>query len=94
LVLALGLYVFVAGLVTPVSVMLYGLERVGPQALFASVNAFTTVALGLWLTRQWGLSGMASAMAIALALVNPLGQAVELRAAFRAQRAGAVARVT
>ena len=94
LVFTLGLYVFVAGMVTPASVMLYGLERVGPQALFASVNAFATVALGLWLTRQWGLSGMASAMAIALALVNPLGQAMELRAAFRAERAEAVARVT
>jgi len=94
LVLALGLYVFVAGLVTPVSVMLYGLERIGPQALFASVNALATVVLGLWLIRQWGLSGMAAAMAIALGLVNPLGQAVELRAAFRAQRPGPVARVT
>ncbi len=94
LVLALGLYVFVAGLVTPVSVMLYGLERIGPQAMFASVNALVTVVLGLWLTRHWGLAGMASAMAIALALVNPLGQAVELRAAFRAQRPGAVASLT
>ena len=86
LVLALVLYVFVAGLVTPISVMLYGLERIGPQALFASFNALATVVLGLWLTPLWGLSGMASAMAIALALVNPLGQAVELRAVFRAQR--------
>ncbi len=94
LVLALGLYVFVAGVVTPASVMLYGLERIGPQALFASLNALATVVLGLWLTPHWGLSGMASAMAIALALVNPLGQAVELRAVFRAQRPGAVARVT
>ena len=93
-VLALGLYVLVAGLVTPVSVMMYGLERIGAQALFASVNALATVVLGLWLTREWGVSGMAAAMAIALALVNPLGQAVELRAAFRAQRPGAVARVT
>jgi O-antigen/teichoic acid export membrane protein len=85
-VLLLGAYVVVAGIVTPASVMLYGMGRAGRQALYASANAVATVVLGILLTRFWGLAGMAAAMLVALALVNPIAQLLELRQAFRSPR--------
>jgi len=86
LVLLMGVYVFVASIVTPASVMLYGLKRVGAQALFASANALATVCLGVWLTKSLGLPGMAAAMAIALALINPIGQATQIRRVFNSEQ--------
>jgi O-antigen/teichoic acid export membrane protein len=85
LIVALSLYVLVAAVVTPPSVMLYGLRKVGSQALFACANSVLAVAFGIWLTRLWGLPGMGAAMAIALTAVNPFAQAVLVRSAFRTQ---------
>jgi O-antigen/teichoic acid export membrane protein len=89
LVVALALYVFVAGAVTPASVMLYGVERVGGQAAFAALNAVVTVGLGIWLTKAWGLTGMGVAVALAFALVNPMAQVILVRQAFRDQQVAA-----
>jgi len=86
LVLALSLYVLIAGIVTPASVMLYGLRRVGAQASLAAINALVTVVLGTWLTHLWGLPGMAVAMAVALAAVNPLAQVLQIRSVSRVQK--------
>src|SRR5262249_37839293 len=65
LVLGLSLYVLVAAVVTPASVMLYGVQRVGGQAIIAGINAIFTVAGGILLTRSLGTAGMAVAMAFA-----------------------------
>lgn len=83
LVVALSIYVFAACCVTPASVLLYGLERVGKQAIIAALNALATVLLGIWFTRMWGLSGLGAAVAIAFLLVNPIGQLLQVRAALR-----------
>ncbi len=83
LVFAVSFYAIVAGIVTPSSVMLYGLKRVGGQALGAAINAVATISLGIWLTRAWGLSGMGAAMAIALLAVNPIIQAMQIRTVFK-----------
>lgn len=83
LVIGLAVYGLATGWVTPASVMLFGLERVGAQAIIATLNAAATVTLGIWLTRQWGLSGMGAAMAIGVLLANPLGQFLEVRAVLR-----------
>lgn len=83
LVWAFGLYVVIACIVTPASVMLYGIERVGAQAIATFINATLNVALGIILTRSFGITGMAAAMTIALALVNPITQFTQVRLAFR-----------
>jgi O-antigen/teichoic acid export membrane protein len=82
LILNMGLYVLIAGIVTPASVVLYGLERVGGQAMIATANALVTVILGILLTRTMGLSGVAGSMAFALFSVNLIGQAFQIRRAF------------
>lgn len=86
LIWLMSFYVLVAGVVTPASVMLYGLKRVGAQAVFATANALATVFLGIWLTASWGLSGMAAAMLIALTAINPIAQATQIHVAFRDKR--------
>jgi len=90
LILALSLYVLVAAVVTPASVMLYGLERVGGQALIAIANAVVTVIAGIWLTRILGLPGMAGAMAIALVGVNLIGQAIQAWLVLNSPQVGCV----
>jgi len=82
LIMGLSLYVFVAAVVTPASVMLYGVQRVGGQAIIAGVNAVVTVAGGIMLTRPLGTAGMAFAMAFALFAVNLSGQAIQTRQVF------------
>lgn len=79
----LGLYVVIACAVTPASVMLYGVERVGAQAIFTFINAVLNVILGIFLTKSLGVTGMAAAMVIALTLVNPIGQFTQVRLAYR-----------
>ena len=88
LILNMAIYVLIAGIVTPASVMLYGLERVGGQAMIATANAVLTVIMGIWLTRTVGLSGIAGAMAIALVSVNLIGQALQIRRAFNNEQLG------
>ncbi|MCS6806045.1 MAG: oligosaccharide flippase family protein [Acidobacteriota bacterium] len=80
----LTVYVLVAVVATPASVMLYGLERVGGQAVAALINALGTILLGIWFTRAWGLSGTAAAMALSLAAVNLTVQFIMVRSALRA----------
>lgn len=82
LVGALSAYVLVAIVVSPGSVLLFGAGRVGRQAIFAALNAVATVVLGVLLTRAFGLTGLAAAMAVGMAVVVPLAQWTELRAAF------------
>lgn len=93
LILNMGLYVLIAGVVTPASVALYGLERVGGQAVIATANALVTVILGIWLTRTVGLSGIAGSMAFALFSVNLIGQAIQIRRAFNVERAEGLGRL-
>lgn len=81
LVLWLSIYVVIAALVTPASSVLYATERVGRQALYGMANACLTVVLGILFTFQWGLPGLGGAMLLAIAIVNPLAQWRELRAA-------------
>lgn len=76
---ALGSYVLLSGFVGPASVMLYGVERVGKQALIAVANGLLVILLGALFTPQGGLTGMAMAMACALALTNLPGQFLEAR---------------
>ena len=83
LVVALSVYVLTAACVTPASVLLYGLERVGKQAIIGACTAVTTVGLGIWFTRLWGLPGMGAAIAVAFLLINPIGQYQQVRAALR-----------
>jgi len=86
LIVNMGLYALIAGVVTPASVVLYGLERVGGQAVIATANALVTVILGIWLTHAAGLSGLAGSMAFALLSVNLVGQALQIRRAFRVEQ--------
>jgi O-antigen/teichoic acid export membrane protein len=88
LVIGLAVYVLAAGWVTPASVLLYGLERVGAQAILGTLNAAATVALGIWFTRRWGLSGMGAAMAIGFLLANTVGQVIQVRVALRPVHGG------
>jgi len=80
---ALGAYVLLSGLVGPASVMLYGVERVGKQALIAVANGLLVVLLGVLFTPQEGVTGMAMAMGCALALTNLPGQFLEARHVLR-----------
>lgn len=77
-----GIYTIVACIVTPASVMLYGIERVGGQSIFALINAILTVVFGVILTQYYGITGMAMAMALALLLVNPIAQFTQVRQVF------------
>jgi O-antigen/teichoic acid export membrane protein len=81
-IIGLSMYVFVAAVVSPASVMLYGVQRVGGQAIIAGLNAVVTVAGGIILTRSLGTAGMAFAMAFALFAVNLSGQAIQTRQVF------------
>jgi O-antigen/teichoic acid export membrane protein len=54
---ALGSYVLLSGLVGPASVMLYGVERVGRQALIAVANGLLVVLLGVLFTPLEGVTG-------------------------------------
>lgn len=78
-----GIYTIVACVVTPASVMLYGVERVGGQSKIAILNAILTVGLGIVFTTIYGVAGMALAMLIGLTLINPIGQILEIRAVFK-----------
>lgn len=77
-----GIYTIVACIVTPASVMLYGVERVGAQAVFSFINALLNVILGIILTQYFGIVGMVIAMASALLLVNPIAQFTQVRQVF------------
>jgi O-antigen/teichoic acid export membrane protein len=83
LVIGLSVYVLAVGCVTPASVLLYGLERVGKQAIIGVLNAVAAIALGIWFTHLWGLPGMGAALAVAFLLTNPIGQIHQLRVALR-----------
>jgi O-antigen/teichoic acid export membrane protein len=80
LVLPFALLIGLSGFLAPASVLLYGLERVGKQALIAGLNAIGTVLLGVVFTLNWGVAGMAMAMLTSAALFNLTGQLLELRA--------------
>jgi O-antigen/teichoic acid export membrane protein len=88
LVASLAAYALASALVTPFSVMLYGVERVKGQARIAAANALLTVLGAVWLTPRLGLPGTALAMTIGMLAVNGGGQLLELRRAL-AQRAAA-----
>lgn len=83
LVVGLSVYVFAMCCATPASVPLFGLERVGRQAIIAAANALLAVGLGIWFTQLWGLWGMGAALAVAFLLTNPIGQILEVRSALR-----------
>lgn len=80
LVSALGIYVGINGMLIPISVMLFGVERVSGQVAIAATNAGVTVFGSLWLAPRLGLTGVATAMVLGMFLVNATGQMVELRA--------------
>jgi len=62
----------------PISVFLHGLECVGGQAAITVVNSILTLGFGIWLTSEWGLSGMGIAMATGVA-VNLILQVVHFQ---------------
>jgi O-antigen/teichoic acid export membrane protein len=78
-----GIYTIIACIVTPASVMLYGIQRVGGQAKMAILNAVLTVGLGVVFTTIYGVTGMVLAMFVAFTLINPIGQILEIRSTFR-----------
>jgi O-antigen/teichoic acid export membrane protein len=79
LVMVLAFYAVVAAGVTPSSVFLYGVGRIGGQAAYAWVNALLAVPLMFLLTARLGITGTALGMTLALAAVNPAAQWFELR---------------
>jgi O-antigen/teichoic acid export membrane protein len=83
LIAVFGIYVVLNCIATPASVMLYGIQRVGAQAIYSLINAVLTVVLGIVLTQIYGLLGMAIAMTLAYALVNPIAQITQVRLAFK-----------
>jgi O-antigen/teichoic acid export membrane protein len=78
-----GIYVVLNCIATPASVMLYGIQRVGAQAIYSLINAVLTVILGIVFTQYFGLIGMVIAMTVAYALVNPVAQITQIRLAFK-----------
>lgn len=90
LVAALAGYVALAALVTPLSVLLYGIERVHGQARIAVINAVVTVLGTLWLTPRLGLPGTALAMGIGMLGVQGSLQLLELRWALKQGRGAGV----
>jgi O-antigen/teichoic acid export membrane protein len=83
LVLLMAVYVFLAAVITPMSIMLAGLERVGAQALLGMINATLTVVLGIVLVPYWGLPGMGFAMVLGFLIGNCIGQTYEIYRVFR-----------
>lgn len=79
----LSVYAVVAVIATPASVLLYGLERVGGQAVAALINALGMILLGIWFTQAWGVAGTAAAMTLSLAAVNLTFQFIMVRSAMR-----------
>jgi O-antigen/teichoic acid export membrane protein len=94
LVTSLAAYTVIAAIVTPFSVMLYGVEQVRGQARIAFANAVVTVSGAVWLTSLLGVAGTAWAMGLGMMAVNGLGQLLEVRRVLRtrvgAQDPGAV----
>ena len=84
LIAALAIYTIIVSLVSPISVMLYGVERVGGQALIAFTNAVLNVLLGIIFTNLFGLIGIGLAMLVAFSIVNPLGQFIQVHTVFKA----------
>jgi O-antigen/teichoic acid export membrane protein len=83
LVGSLAAYVFLNSCLAPISVMLYGMERVGRQALIAVANGVLVVVLGWHLAGRWGVTGTGIAMVAAMAVTNLPAQVLEARRAFR-----------
>ena len=83
LIIFTGLYVFVSLVVTPYSVMLYGLEKVGGQAVISFLNAVLTVGAAIVLVRVMGLSGIVVGMLLGMVSVNLIGQCLQSRAALK-----------
>ena len=81
---ALAVYAFVSCLATPLSVTLFGLEKVGGQAVIATATAVGVVVTSIALARVWGRAGVAGAMAVAMLAVNLTGQALHLRSVMKA----------
>ena len=79
----LAVYCVVCALLTPVSVMLYGLEQIRGQARIALLNAVLTVSAGVAFTRLWGLPGMAAAMVLGMLAGNAVGQWLEATRALK-----------
>lgn len=83
LIIVFAVYVIGMCIMTPFSVVLYGLERIGVQAIITALRAFLSIVLGVMLTQSYGIVGMALAMTIAFILVNPVGETLAVRSAFK-----------
>ena len=83
LIIVFAIYVIGMCVMAPVSVVLFGLERVGAQAILSALRAFFNIVLGIILTQSYGMVGMAVAMAIAFILVSPVGETLAVRSAFK-----------
>jgi len=86
LITALLIYTVIISAVSPISVMLYGIEHVGGQAIIALINAIMNVLLGIIFTKLFGLTGIGLATLVAFSLVNPLGQFIQAYSVFKAVR--------
>jgi O-antigen/teichoic acid export membrane protein len=83
LIVFFALYVATDCLAVPLSVMLFGLEKVKGQANIATLNAILLIALGIPFTYKWGLTGLAFAMLAAFFSMNLIGQIIHAFSTFR-----------
>jgi O-antigen/teichoic acid export membrane protein len=79
LIIAFATHAFIGNLITPLSVMLYGLEKVKAQAAVVTLNAIVSIPLGIFMTQQSGEVGLALAMVTAMILTNVIGLLILLR---------------
>jgi O-antigen/teichoic acid export membrane protein len=86
LVLWLTVYSLLAISVVPPAQMLWGLERVGLQALGLALCAVATVQFGILFPQWWGLAGVALAMSLSLLCTYCAVQIYEVRRALNTCR--------
>lgn len=79
LVAGLAVYAFIGIATTPISVMLYGLEKIRVQAVISVLNAIFFVILGIIFIQGGGLIGLTIGMIIAFTLTNVIGQVLQAR---------------
>jgi len=74
LIFWLSVYGFFGVVISPVSNLLLGVQRVAAQARINSVTAVANIAFAVFFGRIYGLPGVAMAMALSLVVINGIGQ--------------------
>lgn len=86
LVYGLGAQVLIGNISTPISVMIYGLEKAKIAAAITVTHALVFIGCGISLTKMWGEIGLVYAMVISLFLTGFMGQIVYLYFFYRKRR--------